>query len=153
MNRILLALALVLTIAGDAMAENWSAEQQAIIDAIGRLGAATRPDGGGPDAYAAVLAPGYTRWTLGRDSVEDRERFIESMRGWWTEGWRVVSSKADYIEIAIHGDFATVRRIVTESYRGPQGEETASRTALSEVWVRSGDGWLALRVDTRTLDD
>lgn len=153
MKQILLALVLVLASAGDIMAGDWSADQQAIIDAIGRLGAATRPDGGGPDAYAAALAPGYTRWTLGRDSVEDRERFIESMREWWTDGWRVVSSQTDYIEIAVHGDFATARRIVTESYRGPQGEETGSRTALSEVWVRGDDGWLALRVNTRPLDD
>jgi hypothetical protein len=133
-------------------AQDWSSQQQLIIDALERLGAATRPDGGGPDAYAEVLAPEYTRWTMGEGPINDRDQWIAGVRGWWENGWRVVDSNAEYLEVTVHGDFATTRRIVEETYHGPSGEESHSRTALAETWVRRDGTWLLLRVNAHPLE-
>ena len=143
---------IVLVCATIVAAEEHSAEEQQIIDAIERLSAATAPGGGGPDAYAEVLASDFTRWTMGEGEIQDRDAWVDGMRGWWEDGWRVTARETDYLEIAVLGEFATMRRIVTESYRGPEDEESRSRTALAETWVRRAGEWRLLRVNARPLE-
>jgi hypothetical protein len=152
MYRVFVLIFVGIAAAMSASAQDWSNEQRDIIEAIARLSAATSPDGGGPDAYADVLAPDFTRWTMGEGPVQGREKWIEGMREWWEDGWRVVDRKTDYLEISVHGTYATLRRIVEETYRGPKGGESRSRTALAEMWVLTDDAWLLLRANAHPLE-
>ena len=49
------------------------------------------------------------------------------------------------------GDFAFTRRIVEETYLGPDGDSTNSRAALAETWIRGDGGWLLLRVNADVM--
>jgi hypothetical protein len=55
---------------------------------------------------------------------------------------------------AVHdGSSGVTRRVVTESFTGPDGERPAPGTAaLAEVWVREGTDWRSLRVDARPVE-
>ncbi|MCG8435137.1 MAG: nuclear transport factor 2 family protein [Gammaproteobacteria bacterium] len=136
-----------------ATAAEWNTTQREIIAAIQALSAATAPDGKGADEYATVLAKDFTRWTLGADSVSGRESWVEGMREWFDDGWRVTDRKQTYLEIAPKGDFATVRRIVSETYLGPDGEVITSKAAVAETWIREDGNWKLLRANLSVMND
>ena len=133
------------------LAQETTPAQQEIVEAIGRLSAATAPGGGGPDAYAAMLADDFSRWTLGADSLDDKASWIEGVRGWYGDGWRVADRQVAYREIEVRDELAFTRRVVTETYVGPDGERSTSTAALAEVWVRRAGEWKLLRVDVRPV--
>jgi hypothetical protein len=131
--------------------ESWSKEQRQVLAAMQRLSASTAPGGAGPDAYAAVLADGFSRWTVGSDVINDKKTWVEGVREWFDDGWRVSDRKTRNLEIQVGEDQTFVRRIVTETYLGPDKETSSSSAALAEVWVRGSDGWLLLRADVHPM--
>jgi len=131
--------------------EQWSAEQQAVLEAIGQLSASTAPGGGGADAYASLLHEGFSRWTVGSHVVNDKAAWVDGVRGWFDDGWRVSDRETEIIEIQIKGDFALTRRIVEETYLGPNEETSTSRAAIAEVWTRGSSGWLLFRVNAHPM--
>ncbi|MBD3297625.1 MAG: hypothetical protein GF341_03140 [candidate division Zixibacteria bacterium] len=130
----------------------WTADQEDILASIRQLSATTAPEGGGPDAYAAMLADGFSRWTIGSTETDDADRWVAGIREWWADGWRVSDRKTEYLEIAVQGDYAFTRRIVTETYAGPRDEVSSSTTALSEVWIRGENNWQLLLVNVHSMD-
>ena len=132
---------------------DWSAEQREILDAIARLSAATAPGGGGADDYAMMLTDDFSRWTIGSDVVNGKPDWVEGVREWFDDGWRVAERQVEGLDITVRGNIAFTRRIVTEAFVGPDGERPAPGTAaLAEVWVREDAQWQLLRVDARPLD-
>lgn len=126
--------------------------EEEIQAAIAALSAATAPGGGGPDAYGAVLTEDFSRWTLGEESVSDKAAWLEGMRSWFDDGWRVADRETEQMSIHVEGDRAFVRRVVSETYRGPDGSLTdPARAAVSEVWVSTAAGWKLQRVEVTTL--
>ena len=118
------------------------------------LSAATAPGGGGADDYARLLTDDFSRWTIGGEVVEGKETWLEGVRAWFDDGWRVIDRRAEVLEITVEGPVAFSRRIVTESYAGPDGDRPPpARAALSEVWRRDGEGWRLQRVTVRALED
>jgi len=148
----LMIVALLLVLCGATFQHPWTEQQRQVLSAIERLSAATATDGGGPAAYAAVLHPDFSRWTLGNDAAEDKETLVAAVEDWWRDGWRVSARDSRALQIVVRGDYAFSRRIVGETYTGPDGQRSASTTALAEVWVRDGADWLLLRVDTHPVD-
>lgn len=151
MKRFLVCLTLLLAV--PAGATDWSPAQQQVLAAIARLSAATAPDGGGADAYAAVLADDFSRWTVGSDKLQTKQSWVDGMREWFDIGWRVTDREQTVLEITVDDRFAFTRRIVAETYTGPRGDITNSKAALAETWVR-GDGgeWLLLRVNISVME-
>ena len=133
--------------------EQWTPDQQGIIDAITKLSAATAPDGGGADAYAEILAEDFNRWTMGTSAVTKKTEWVNGIRGWFGDGWRVVDRESQYIEITVRDKKGFVRRIVTETYRSPEGESSSSQAALSEVWVRQNEQWLLSRAEIAVMNN
>ena len=125
-----------------------------LLGAIEQLSAATAPGGGGAQAYAPLLAENYSRWTLGSTVLNSKSTWVDGIHEWFSEGWRVVDRNVDNVEIKIQGDLAFARRLVEETYLGPDGSRTSSRSAIAEVWTRDEDGttWKLLRVDLHPLD-
>lgn len=133
--------------------ESWTPEQRQILNATERLSAATAPGGAGAEAYASVLHEDFSRWALGGAKVHDRQSWVEGVGEWFDDGWRVSDRKVDYLEITIRGHIAFSRRIVTETYQGPNNENNSATAALAEVWIRENDKWYLLRVDAHPMDN
>jgi ketosteroid isomerase-like protein len=138
----------------DPVPGNWSPGQREILDAIARLSAATAPGGGGADDYAAMLTDDFSRWTIGSGVVVGKREWVDGVRGWFADGWRVTDRQADVLEIAVEGSTAHSRRIVSEIYTGPDGEVSPpARAALAEVWRREGEGWRLQRVTVHSIQE
>jgi hypothetical protein len=78
---------------------------------------------------------------------------VAGVRGWFDDGWRVVERVQEIVEITVVGEYAFCRRIVEESYLGPDGENSVSKAALAETWIRGEGAWLLLRVNADLIGD
>lgn len=132
--------------------DSWTTDERQVLAAMERLSAATAPDGAGADAYAAVLTDDFSRWTTGSGVVNDKQSWVAGVREWFDDGWRVTDRNQEIVEISVKGDMALTRRIVEETYLGPDGENSVSRAALAEVWARSDGVWLLYQVNVDVLD-
>ncbi|MBO6577246.1 MAG: hypothetical protein JJ896_17630 [Rhodothermales bacterium] len=131
-----------------------STPEAAINRAIDRLSAATAPGGGGAEAYGAELTDTFSRWTLGSRATDTKESWLAGIRSWFDEGWVVIDRETHHITIDVEGGLAFVRRVVSESYQGPDGEITdPARAAVSEVWKSTREGWKLHRVEVVSLPD
>jgi len=138
----------------EAVLGDWSPGQRQILDAIAKLSASTAPGGGGADDYAAMLTNDFSRWTIGSDVLSGKQEWVDGIRAWFDDGWRVSDREAEVLEITMEGGTAYSRRIVTETYTGPDGETTpAAKAALAEVWRRDGEGWRLQRVTVHPLEE
>ena len=98
------------------------------------------------------MAENFSRWTTGSKVINHKSEWIEGVRSWFDDGWRVVDRNQTVLEITIKGDNAFTRRIVEETYRGPDEEISISKAGLAETWIRSDSNWLLLRVSADVLD-
>ena len=132
--------------------ELWSPEQSEILVLMQQLSATTALNGAGADAYGEVLADGFSRWTTGSTVINHKEEWVEGVRSWFDDGWRVIDRNQTVLEITIKGDNAFTRRIVEETFRGPDDEISISKAGLAETWIRSDSNWLLSRVSVDVLD-
>jgi ketosteroid isomerase-like protein len=138
----------------DAAPGDWSPQQREILDAIAELSASTAPGGGGADDYAAMLTEDFSRWTIGSDVLNGKEDWVDGIRGWLDDGWRVSDRQAEVLEITVEGGTAFSRRIVSETYAAPDGETSPpAKAALAEVWRRGGEGWRLQRVNVHPIQE
>ena len=129
-----------------------TAKQKEIVETIEGFSKTTAPGGNGADAYGSFLADDFSRWTIGSAITNDKIKWVEGIREWFDDGWRVSDRKQQILEILIMNDFAHTRRIVTETYLGPNGDSTSSTAALVEIWIYIKGNWLLYRVNVRPMD-
>jgi hypothetical protein len=138
---------------GQAFAqETWTSEQQAVMASMERLSATTAPGGGGADAYGAVLADDFSRWTTGSSLINDKKAWVTGVKDWFEDGWRVTDRQNRNLEIKISDKYAFTRRVVEETYLGPNGDSTVSKAALAEIWILENGVWLLLLANADVLD-
>lgn len=138
----------------EAAPGDWSPSQRQILRAMAELSASTAPGGGGPDDYAAMLTDDFSRWTIGSDAMDHKEEWIDGVRSWYDEGWRVADRQAEVLEIRVEGATAFSRRIVSEIYAASDGETSPpAKAALAEVWRRDGEGWRLQRVTVHSVQE
>ena len=138
----------------DPVVGDWSPRQREILDAIARLSASTAPGGGGADDYAPMLTEDFSRWTIGSDVLNGKEDWVEGVRSWFDDGWRVSDRQVEVLEITVEGDTAFSRRIVSETYAASDGEiSPPAKAALAEVWRRDGEGWRLKRVTVHPIQE
>lgn len=133
--------------------DSWTAEQQEIIASIEKLSATTAPGGTGAEGYAAILAEGFSRWTTGSSVVNRKQAWVDGVRSWFDDGWRVVDRDQEVVEILVVGEFAFTRSIVEETYQSPSGESSLSKAGLAETWMRRDGDWLLLQVNVVVQSD
>lgn len=133
--------------------QTWSPAQREVLAAIERLSASTAPGGAGAEAYGAVLAEDFSRWTVGSEIMNGKDEWVGGVREWFDDGWRVSDRETRHLEIRVRGAHAFTRRIVEETYRGPDGERSTSTAALAEVWVREEGEWRLLMVNVHPVDE
>jgi len=132
---------------------SWTIEQEQIVATIDRLSATTAPDGNGADDYGMLLDEAFSRWTVGSDLVSYKRDWVDGIRDWFDDGWRVSERKTDYVAIDIVDNFAFTRRNVSETYLGPDGDSSTSKAAVAEVWKKSGNSWLLLVANVHPITD
>ncbi len=133
--------------------EKTAKDYEGVIKAMEGLSAATASKGGGVEAYGAILAEDFTRWTIGEEKLYTKEDWLKGLKSWFDHSMRVVNRKMDYIEMDLQGDFAFTRRIVTEIHADELDKRSTYKSALSEVWVKRKGTWLLLRADVTTMKD
>jgi ketosteroid isomerase-like protein len=133
--------------------EAWTPAQEEVLEAMEQLSAATAPGGDGADAYGALLAEDFSRWTIGSEKLNRKAAWVAAVREWFDDGWRVTDRETQVLEIHLRGDIAYTRRIVKETYQGPDGESSVSSAARAEVWVHEEAGWLLSRVDVHPMEN
>ena len=121
--------------------ENWDSDQRAIIFAMDKLSESTAGDNLGADVYAASLTEDFNRWTIGSEEITYKKEWVDDIRDWYDDGWRVPKRENNIISISVNKKTATVRRIVKEYYKGPQGETSDSKAGLVEVWKKIKGEW------------
>ena len=156
MTKILLLIAISVTLLSPPSQvladDDWTMEQLEVLESIERLSATTAPGGDGADGYAKTLADNFSRWTTGSNLINGKNEWVDGIRGWFNEGWRVADRNQTIIEITIMGDRAFVRRVVEETYLSPSEERTISKAALAESWIRVGGAWLLYWVNADVLE-
>ncbi len=128
-------------------------KQRDLLETMNKLSETTSPEGKGADAYGSFLADDFSRWTIGSSIINDRTKWVEGVREWFDDGWRVSDREQQNLEINILSDYAHTRRIVTETYLGPKGDRSKSKAALAEIWIYRNDRWLLYRVNVHPLDN
>ena len=126
-------------------------EQLEVIETMNLLSQTTSPTGKGADSYAKYLADDFSRWTIGSSITNTKEKWVEGVREWFDDGWRVSDRQQKNIEIQIFGNYAHTRRIVIETYKGPKGESSTSKAALAEIWIKENKKWLLYRVNVHPI--
>lgn len=145
MKIICFAIMLLTITTAQANNQNFDSEQKAIISQMKALSSSMYKGGKGGNAYAAILAPDYTRWTSGSDLINDRANWLKGINDWFDSGWRIADSQNNILEIKIQGNLAFVRRVATETYSGPKGESQVFQSGVVEVWTKKNNTWLLLQ--------
>jgi hypothetical protein len=117
------------------------------------LSETTSPNGKGADYYGKFLADDFSRWTIGSQITNDKENWVAGVRQWFDDGWRVTNREQEIIENLIINNMAHIRRIVTETYSGPNGDSTLSKAAIAEIWIHSNEEWLLYRVNVYPMNN
>ncbi len=104
------------------------------------------PDGAGPEAYAAFLAPDYSRWAIGGDVIA-RAELVAAVEDWHGAGNRVSSRESDILELTITGDYAFVRSYFVETFENADGPTGAFRGFVAATWRAAPEGWRLVRSD------
>ncbi|MEB8327981.1 hypothetical protein OO009_01330 [Flavobacteriaceae bacterium KMM 6897] len=130
-----------------------NSQQLKIIKTMNLLSETTAPDGKGADSYGSYLSNDFSRWTIGSSITNNKKKWVEGVREWFDDGWRVSERKQQNLEIQIMGNYAHTRRIVAETYLGPKGEIATSKAALAEIWIKENDKWLLYRVNVHPMEN
>lgn len=123
--------------------------REAVLEAMAALSASMREDGGGPDAYAALLTEDFTRWNVRADRILTRDELLDGIRSWWEGGGRVTASDVQLHEIVFAGEAATTRLVARETY----ADGSKSAAAVGQLWVRVGDRWRLRRANVHMLEN
>lgn len=131
----------------------WTPPQEEIINVIHKFSESTSENGEGANAYAAFLSEDFSRWTIGSEIINDKAIWVEGIKEWFDEGWRVSDRNQKFIEINIADGLGHVRRIVTETYLGPDGSTSSSKAALVETWKKENEQWLLYRTNVHPIKE
>ena len=133
--------------------DQYTSDQKAILSVMNKLFETTAPGGKGAKAYGNFLADDFSRWTIGSTVVNGKQKWLDGINDWFSDGWRVTERDQQIIEILVLNDIAHTRRIVSESYLGLEGETSSSKAALVEIWVFRNDKWLLYRVNVHPINN
>ncbi len=131
--------------------DEWNSEQKQIIETMNLLSETTAPDGKGADAYGSYLSDDFSRWTIGSPITNNKKKWVDGVKEWFDDGWRVSERKQQNLEILIMNGIAHTRRIVIETYLGPKGDTSESKAALAEIWIKKNNKWLLYRVNVHPM--
>ena len=151
-NKLLFTILLFSTSLVSMAQDAWNGAQKEVLSAMHGLSETTAPNGKGAEAYGTFLTEDFSRWTIGSKDITNKENWVAGVVDWFKEGWRVTERQQQALEILIHNDWAHTRRIVTETYLGPDGDTSVSKAALAEIWVKRDGRWLLFRVNVHPME-
>jgi hypothetical protein len=119
-------------------------EKEQLKSRMYQLSNTMKKGGSGGQGYAELLMPNFTRWTVGSEIINNKSKWVKGINDWFDSGWRVSESHNDILEIRIFTNLAFTRRIVTETYLGPNNEKNIYRTGVVETWLKEQGNWFLL---------
>jgi len=119
-----------------------------IFSAMEDLTSTLRVDGGGPDAFEAMLSEDFLRLSVMSGELMNREEFMEGIREWWDGGGRISDSQKEVLEVSSHGEFWLTRSRMRENYL-PSG---ASYSAVTQLWAKENGRWVVRRTDVTVIE-
>lgn len=152
LNRLLIVTVLVgLTIPPGAAAADlkWTAEEQAVIDAVKDGPVGIESDF---DAWAQGYAEDWSYWRVGDPETRARDEHMALVRDFIDKGNRPTAFALEPVDILIRGDIALLRLIAEETLLSSSGEERVVRYASASVLTREDGDWRILATNIVYLD-
>ncbi len=128
----------------------WTAEQQAVIDAVSNGPLGIESDF---DAWADGYHADWSYWRAGADAVRARAEHMGLVRDYIESGARVESFEMTPIDVIIRNEVALLRYAATETLREADGEVRVVRYASADTLVRDAGGWQVLATNIVYLPD
>lgn len=141
---IFVAAALAMTSTFAVNAQEWSEEQQSVIDAMVNMQGWTEPDTLDLDAWADHYADDYVHWPMSGTQTASKQMVTDGLRQWSAAGNSVLPDGNQIVDIIVRGDIAITMTVVDQNYRDADGEETGFDGYSMRVWERLHGRWVAL---------
>jgi hypothetical protein len=131
-------------------AHTWTPDQQSVIDLLkdGPMGIETDFA-----AWENEFHHDWTVWFAGSPEAKSKVPHMAGVRDYIGRGAKVVSYKADFADVVIHGDTALARFNATESLINPDGSPRVVHYASTDLLVREARTWKILATTVAFLPD
>jgi ketosteroid isomerase-like protein len=121
-----------------ASEQDWSADQQAIVDLISNGPVGIETDF---EAWGSEYHDDWTVWFAGQAEPRAKIPHMQLVRDYIDGGARVVSYEAEFADIAVLGDTALARFNATEALMEADGTPRTVRYAGTDYLVRVDGAW------------
>ena len=116
-------------------------DQQSVIDLLqdGPMGIETDFE-----AWESEFHDDWTVWFAGQPAARAKVPHMASVRDYIGRGAKVVSYKAEFADVVIHGDTALARFNAVETLTNPDGSPRVVHYASTDLLVRDAKTWKIL---------
>ncbi len=129
---------------------SWSAEQQAVIDAMKKGPIGIDVDF---DAWADGYHGDWSYWRVGDTATRARDEHMKLVRDYIDGGNRPVAFTMEPVDVIVRGDAALLRLIATETLQSGEGETRVVRYASATMMTRQAGEWQVLATNIVYLEN
>lgn len=116
--------------------------ESALRQTLAAFDATTRTGGGGPDAYATYLHPGFTAWNITNGTHTAREEVVSGLGEWWAAGNSVGVDDSEVLGVSMAGSIASVRLRAAEQFVDASGASAGAFSGyVIQTWIHDGRAW------------
>ncbi len=145
MEKLLRAVLVLMAVSGAAMSgaqaeapRHWTAEEQAVIDAVSKGPVGIENDfDGWADGYAA----NWSYWRLGAPEIRERGAHMQLVREYIEGGARVVGFEMTPVDVIVHGDAALLRLNAVETIIEAEGGTRKVQYSSAGFLIKEDGEW------------
>jgi hypothetical protein len=130
-----LATLLMIPLAGNA--QNWTAAEQEVLQAMDDCLQASKDHN--QEAFLACVHDDFAGWNYGMPAPRNKEAI---RRSWGLSDQELVTWWIQPLTIKIHGNVAVINSYGYFPYRGSEGEEEWTRARWTDVMLKQGNRWV-----------
>lgn len=141
MNKLAVALALLLLLPFCALSQEWSAAQKDVWKSVEAYSALA--DAGNVEGFMAYVHENYMGWNYGSPLPMDRatvRKYIE----YDFKTSQTILSTIKPVTIGVFGNFAYVHYYYTVLYKDSEGKEKSSTGRWTDILMKQGDKWVMI---------
>lgn len=146
----ILILSVLFAAGAAAEPQEWTLEQQAVIDAVSNGPLGTETDF---DSWANGYSGDWTYWRVGDRTLRPRETHMALVREYIDAGNKPTAFDLEPIDVVIRGNVAMLRLIATETLLGHEGDTRVVRYASATMLTREDGRWKTLATNIVYIDD
>ena len=118
--------------------KTWTAEEQAVIDAVSKGPVGIDKDF---EAWAGGYAADWSFWRLGDAAIRERDVHMKLVKDYIDGGARVTGFDLTPVDVIVHGDAALIRLNAVESIIEADGAERTVRYSSAGFLIREDGVW------------